>query len=142
MAAKLLKRVKQADFIGVYLHAKATGRFFVKLSEIYKQYFPTISKYFRRSLRFRKDIYGLTLSGKLWVIEFSEWLLSQGFIQSKAEPAYFFLYKDETTWLGLIFYVDDILYFGSNEQVEQILKNQSIADFTVNFKATPTGFSK
>eukprot|EP00957_Ditylum_brightwellii_P147452 11227961-Ditylum_brightwellii.AAC.1 len=117
IAAKLLKRVKQVDFIGAYLQAKATGRFFIRLPDIYKQYFPTMSKYFGRPLRLRKVIYGLTLSGKLWVTEFSEWLLNQGFIQSKAEPAYFILYKDKKTWLRLIFYIDDMLCFGSNEQM-------------------------
>eukprot|EP00957_Ditylum_brightwellii_P032850 2490529-Ditylum_brightwellii.AAC.1 len=66
MAAKLLKRVKQADFIGAYMQAKATGRFFIRLPDIYKQYFPTMSKYFIKPLRLRKVIYGLTLSEKLW----------------------------------------------------------------------------
>eukprot|EP00957_Ditylum_brightwellii_P007004 530310-Ditylum_brightwellii.AAC.1 len=36
MIAKLLNRVKQADFIGAYLQAKVTGRFFIRLPEIYK----------------------------------------------------------------------------------------------------------
>eukprot|EP00957_Ditylum_brightwellii_P113118 8627277-Ditylum_brightwellii.AAC.1 len=98
IAAKLAKRVKQTDFIGAYIQAKAKGRFFIKLPEIYKQYFPTLSTYFGRPLRLRKAIYGLTLSGKLWVSEFLECLLSQGFTQSKAEPSHFILYKDETTW--------------------------------------------
>eukprot|EP00957_Ditylum_brightwellii_P091075 6933843-Ditylum_brightwellii.AAC.1 len=93
ITAKLDKRVKQADFIGAYLQAKATGRFFIRLPEIYKQYFPTISKYFGRPLRLRKTIYGLTLSGKLWVTEFLEWLLTQGFTESKAGPSYFIIYK-------------------------------------------------
>eukprot|EP00957_Ditylum_brightwellii_P162811 12398052-Ditylum_brightwellii.AAC.1 len=76
-----------------------------------------MSKYFGRHLRLRKAIYGLTLSGKLWVTEFLEWLLNQGFIQSKAETAYFILYKDEKTWLRPIFYIYDMLYFGSNGQM-------------------------
>eukprot|EP00957_Ditylum_brightwellii_P098317 7491363-Ditylum_brightwellii.AAC.1 len=113
---KFLKRVKQADFIGAYLQAKAKGRFFIRLPDIYKQYFPTMSKYFGRPLMLRKAIYGLTLSGKLWVTKFSEWLLNQGFIQSKVEPVYVIMYKNEKTWPRLIFYVDDMLYFGSNEQ--------------------------
>eukprot|EP00957_Ditylum_brightwellii_P137401 10475795-Ditylum_brightwellii.AAC.1 len=117
-AAKFMKRVKQADFTSTYLQAKVTGRFFIRLPGLYKQYFPTMSKYFGRTLRLKKAIYDLTLSGKCWVTEFSEWLLNQGFIQSKAEPAYFSIYKHEITWLRLIFYVDDMLYFGSNEQVE------------------------
>eukprot|EP00957_Ditylum_brightwellii_P007615 576189-Ditylum_brightwellii.AAC.1 len=81
-----------------------------------KRYFPTMLEYFGRPLRSNKAIYGLTLSCKLWVTEFSEWLLSQGFTQSKAEPAYFVMYKNEKKWLILIFYVDDMLYLGSNEQ--------------------------
>eukprot|EP00957_Ditylum_brightwellii_P091624 6976621-Ditylum_brightwellii.AAC.1 len=75
-----------------------------------------MSEYFGRSLRLRKTIYGLILSGKLWVTGFPEWLLTQGFNQSKAEPSYFILYKDETAWLRMIFYVDDMLCFGSNAQ--------------------------
>eukprot|EP00957_Ditylum_brightwellii_P155596 11844291-Ditylum_brightwellii.AAC.1 len=98
-AAKFMKRVKQADFIGAYLQTKATGRIFIRLPDIYNQYFPIVSKYFGRPLRLNKAIYGLTLSGKFWVTEFSEWLLNQGFVQSKAEPAYFIMYKDEKTWL-------------------------------------------
>eukprot|EP00957_Ditylum_brightwellii_P066314 5033745-Ditylum_brightwellii.AAC.1 len=113
MAVKLLKRVNQADFIGAYLQAKATGIFFVRLPDIYKQHFPTMPKYFGKSLRLRKTIYDLTLSGKLW-----------------------------KTWLRLIFYVDDMLYFGSNEQVKKDFEKSIKADFTVNFKAMHTGFSR
>eukprot|EP00957_Ditylum_brightwellii_P081866 6227320-Ditylum_brightwellii.AAC.1 len=65
MTAKLLKRVKQADFIGAYLQAKTTGRLFMKLPDIYKQYFPAMSKYFGVPLRLWRAIYGLALSGKL-----------------------------------------------------------------------------
>eukprot|EP00957_Ditylum_brightwellii_P172346 13120488-Ditylum_brightwellii.AAC.1 len=81
-----------------------------------------MSKYFGQPPRLRKALYGLTLSGKLWVIEFSEWLLNQGFIQSNTEPACFILYKDEKTWLILIFYVDDMLCFGSKKQIEKYLE--------------------
>eukprot|EP00957_Ditylum_brightwellii_P029438 2224921-Ditylum_brightwellii.AAC.1 len=82
-----------------------------------------MSKYFGRPLMLRKAIYGLNLSGKLWVTEFSEWLLIQGFIQSKAEPAYFIMYKNEKTRPRLIFYVDDVLYFGRNEQMRIYQQN-------------------
>eukprot|EP00957_Ditylum_brightwellii_P034195 2591470-Ditylum_brightwellii.AAC.1 len=68
------------DFIGAYLQAKATGTLFIRLPEIFKQYFLTMSKYFGRPLRLNEAIYDLILSGKLWVAKFSEWLLSQGFI--------------------------------------------------------------
>eukprot|EP00957_Ditylum_brightwellii_P016913 1275624-Ditylum_brightwellii.AAC.1 len=70
MTAKLLKRVKQADFIGAYIQAKDQGRFFIRSSEIYKQYFPTMSKYFGRPQRLRKAIYSLTLSGKYGSLSF------------------------------------------------------------------------
>eukprot|EP00957_Ditylum_brightwellii_P007595 575052-Ditylum_brightwellii.AAC.1 len=61
MAAKLEQRVKQADFISAYLQGKITGRFFIRLPEIYKQYFPILSKHLGKPLRLRKAIYCLTL---------------------------------------------------------------------------------
>eukprot|EP00957_Ditylum_brightwellii_P140097 10674777-Ditylum_brightwellii.AAC.1 len=60
--AKFFKSVKQSDFIGAYLQAKATGRFFIRLPELFKLYFPTTSKSFGRPLRLNKAIYGLILS--------------------------------------------------------------------------------
>ncbi|KAI2505259.1 hypothetical protein MHU86_9161 [Fragilaria crotonensis] len=80
---------QSADFIGAYLQAKVIGRHFVKLPLEYAFHFPEYAKFFGKPLLLDKGIYGLVYSGKYWNIEFSEWLYSQGFIQSQSEPSYF-----------------------------------------------------
>eukprot|EP00957_Ditylum_brightwellii_P210727 15365311-Ditylum_brightwellii.AAC.1 len=51
MVTKLMKWVKQTDFIGAYLQAKATGSFFITLPDIFKQFPPYLSKYFGHPLQ-------------------------------------------------------------------------------------------
>jgi hypothetical protein len=57
---------------------------FVSLDKNYAPYFSKYSEYFGRALRLVKGIYGLTISGKLWAIEFLQWLISQDFITCPA----------------------------------------------------------
>jgi hypothetical protein len=78
-------------------------------------------------------IYGLVYSGKYWNIEFSEWLYSQGFIQSQAEPSYFVRYDKHNQWLRLLFFVDDMLYVGSNDSIEKQFEESVRNRFDVKF---------
>ncbi|KAI2500646.1 hypothetical protein MHU86_13796 [Fragilaria crotonensis] len=80
-----------------------------------------------------KGIYGLVYSGKYWNIEFSEWLYSQGFIQSQAEPSYFVYYDKHNQWLRLLFFVDDMLYVGSNDSIEKSFEDSVRNRFDVKF---------
>eukprot|EP00957_Ditylum_brightwellii_P014802 1116146-Ditylum_brightwellii.AAC.1 len=64
--AKFMNRVKQADFIEAYLKVKATGWFFIRLPDVFEQYFSQLFKYCVCPLRLGKAICGLILSGKLW----------------------------------------------------------------------------
>ncbi|KAI2494359.1 ABC transporter B family member [Fragilaria crotonensis] len=88
------------------------------------------AKYFGVPLLLDKGIYGLVYSGKYWNIEFSEWLYSQGFIQSQAEPSYFVYYDKHNQWLRLLFFVDDMLYVGSNDSIENLSKIPSATALT------------
>ena len=58
--------VHQLDFIGALFQAKVRKRLFVKLDIRYIDYFPVYSKYFGRSLRLLKSMYGMTNYGKLF----------------------------------------------------------------------------
>jgi hypothetical protein len=91
-ACGALRTLKSGDIIGAYLQAKANGHHFVILSRGYTYYFPEYAKYFGVPLLLDRGIFGLVYSGKYWNIAFSEWLYSQGFIQSQAEPSYFVLH--------------------------------------------------
>ncbi|KAI2504954.1 hypothetical protein MHU86_9483 [Fragilaria crotonensis] len=91
------------------------------------------AKYFGVPLLLDKGIYGLVYSGKYWNIEFSEWLYSQGFIQSQAEPSYFVYYDKHNQWLRLLFFVDDMLYVGSNDSIEKSFEDSVRNRFDVKF---------
>ena len=127
------RTLKSADFIGAYLQAKVIGRHFVKLPLEYAYHFPEYAKYFGIPLLLNKGIYGLVYSGKYWNIEFSEWLYSQGFIQSHAEPSYFVRYDKHNQWLRLLFFVDDMLYAGSNDEIEKQFEDSVKNRFDVKF---------
>jgi hypothetical protein len=88
-AAKAGRTPKQADFIAAYLQARVRGRHFVRLSAELANYFPEYSKWFGVPLRLKKGMYGLTFAGKWWNEEFTNWLFSDDFEQSKADPTFY-----------------------------------------------------
>ena len=58
----------------------------------YTDYFPEYAKYFGRSLKLLKSMYGMTNSGKLFADELTEWLLEVGFIQSQCQMSIYYKY--------------------------------------------------
>jgi hypothetical protein len=127
------RTLKSDDFIGAYLQAKVIGRHFVKLPLEYAYLLPEYAKFFGVPLLLDKGIYGLVYSGKYWNIEFSEWLYSQGFIQSPSEPSYFVRYDKHNQWLRLLFFVYDMLYVGSNDSIEKQFEDSVNNRFDVKF---------
>jgi hypothetical protein len=105
----------------------------VKLPLEYAYHFPEYAKFFGSPMLLNKGIYGLVYSGKYWNIEFSEWLYSQGFIQSPSEPSYFVRYDKHNQWLRLLFFVDDMLYAGSNDSIEKQFEDSVRNRFDVKF---------
>jgi hypothetical protein len=94
---------KGANYIGAYLQAKMIGRHFIKVPKEYAEYFPEYAKYFGVPVLLNKGIYSMVFSGKLWHIEYTEWLFSQGFIQSPTDPSNFVKCFKQGQWLHLIF---------------------------------------
>jgi hypothetical protein len=139
-AAKLKRRVKQGDFVGAYLQAKVRGRYFIKLDPRYKQLFPDLAEWFGRPLRLKKGIYGQKFSGKFWNEDFSEWLVKQGFLQSSADTTYFIRYQPDGSWIRLIFYVDDLLYFGSGKKPETEFQDEVKGRFNIDFNGNANWF--
>ena len=98
-ATSLKRRPKQADFVGAYLQAKVRGRYFVKLDARFKDLVPEHAEWFGRPLRLKKGIYGQRFSGKYWSLDFTEWLISQGFEQSTADTTYLIKHHANGAWL-------------------------------------------
>jgi hypothetical protein len=80
-----------------------------------------------------KGIYRLVYSGKYWNIEFSEWLYSKAFIQSQAEPSFFVYYNKHNQWLHLLFFVNDMLYVGSNDAIKKEFEDSVRYPFDIKF---------
>ena len=94
-AAKHKTRVHQLDFIGAFLQAKVKNRVFVKLDMRYADYFTEYAQYFGRALKLFKSMYGMTNSGKLFADELTEWLIEEGFMQSKFQMSIYYKYAPD-----------------------------------------------
>ena len=80
----------------------------------------------------RKGMYGGTLSGKWWNQDLTEWLLSQDFQQSYYDATYFVKYYPDGSYIRLIFHVDDMLYFGNNDEIERTFESAIKGRFQIN----------
>ena len=60
-------------------------------------------------------MYGMSLSGKYWYQELQEWLLENGFKQSKVIACFFWKKFADGSTIYLLNYVDDCLYYGIRE---------------------------
>jgi len=60
-------------------------------------------------------MYGMTLSGKYWFLDLKEYLLQEGFTASSTVKCLFIKSFDDGSFILVLDYVDDMLYFGSND---------------------------
>ena len=132
-ATKHKARVHQLDFIGAFLQAKVKNRVFVKLDIRYTDYFPEYAKYFGRSLILLKSMYGMTNSGKLFSDDLTEWLLKAGFIKSQCQMSIYYKYAPDGSKIVVLSYVDDCVYWYTNEDLVKWFVDTLGRIFHVNF---------
>ncbi len=77
-------------------------------------------------------MYGMTLSGKYWWLDLLEFLLSIGFKPSKSVPCLFIFISKEGK-IYVLNYVDDMLYFETNEETTKWFKQQLNNHFNLEF---------
>jgi hypothetical protein len=97
------------------LQAKTRTRMFVTLPKIYGILFPEYSKYCGTPVRLAMSMYGTTLCGKYWYLELLEYLLEIGFTESKTIKCYFYKTCTNGARLYILNYVDDMLYYGTDD---------------------------
>ena len=83
---------------------------FVTLNIRYVAYFPEYSQYFGRALKLLKSMYGMTNSGKLFSDDLTEWLVEEGFIQSKCQMSIYYKYAPDGSKIVVLSYVHDCVY--------------------------------
>ena len=132
-AAKHKARAHQLDFIGAFLQDKVKNRFFVKLDIRYTNYFPEYAQYFGRALRLLKSMYGMTNSEKLFSDELTEWLLEAVFIKSQCKMYIYYKYAPDGSKIVVLSYVDDCVYWYTNEDPVKWFVDTLGKIFHVNF---------
>ena len=126
-------RVYQLYFIGSFLQAKVNNRVFVTLNIRYAAYFPEYSQYFGRSLKLLKSMYGMTNSGKLFADDLTEWLIEEGFMQSQYQMSIYYKYAPDGYKIVVLSYVDDCIYWYTNEDLKKWFVDTLGKRFHVNF---------
>ena len=125
--------VHQLDFIGAFLQAKVKNRVFVTLNIRYEASFPKYSQYFGRALKIFKSMYRKTNSGKLFADELTEWLVEEGFIQSQCQMSIYYKYAPDESKIVVLSYVDDCVYWYTNEDIGKWFVDNLRKRFHVNF---------
>jgi len=108
-------RIKQLDFVGAFLQAKTRCRVFVSIPSIYGVLFPEYKEFCGRPVQLAKSMYGMTLSGKYWFLDLQDYLSELGFKPRTTIPSLFIKEDENGDKLYVLDYVDDMLYYGTNE---------------------------
>ncbi len=85
------------------------------LPKVYGDIWPEFKEHCGRPLRLVQSMYGMTYSGKYWYLDLKEWLIEEGFTQSRASPCFFCKVFPDGSNAKLIVYADDKLFYGNNE---------------------------
>ena len=78
-------------------------------------------------------MYGMTNSGKLFADELTEWLIKEGFVQSKCQMSIYYKYAPDGYKIVVLSYVDDCVYWYTNEYLGKWFVDTQGKRFHVNF---------
>ena len=68
-------------------------------------------------------MYGMTNSGKLFAEDMIEWLIEEGFIQSKCHMYIYYKYAPDGSKIVVLSYVDDCVYCYTTEDIRKWFVN-------------------
>ena len=78
-------------------------------------------------------MYGMTNSRKLFADKLKEWLLEAGFIQSQCQMSIYYKYAPDGSKIVVLSYVDDYVYWYTNEDLGKQFADTLGKRFHVNF---------
>ena len=114
------------------MQAKVNNRVFVKLDIRCTDYFPEYANYVGRALGLLQSMYVMNNFGKLFADELTEWLLEAGFIQSKYHMSIYDKYAPEGSKIVVLSYVDDCVYWYTNEDIGKRFVDTLVKRFHMN----------
>ena len=75
----------------------------------------------------------MTKSGKLFADELTEWLNKEGFVQSQCQMSIYYKYAPDGSKIFVLSYVDDFVYWYTNEDLGKLFVDTLGKRFHVNF---------
>jgi hypothetical protein len=123
-ASRLKVRVKQLDFVGAFLQAKMRTRMFVTIPKIFGILFPEYQWCTGKPVRLAMLMYGTTLCGKYWYMDLLEYLKEEGFQEGDCVKCLFIKEFPDGAKIFLLNYVDDMIYYGTNQDKLQLFEQQ------------------
>ena len=78
-------------------------------------------------------MYGMTNSVKLFADEPTEWLIEEGFMQSQCQLSIYYKYAPDGSKIVVLYYVDDCVYWYTNEYLVKWFVYTMGKRFHVNF---------
>ena len=112
-------KIFQLDFIQVFIQSETKKRMFVILDKEYEEFGPQLATHLGRPLRLRKCLYGTDFSGKSWYETLDNFLTTNlNFMMSRVEGC-LYIYRKGNDWTKMINYVDDALYYASDDDVRK-----------------------
>ena len=141
-AVRFQRRIKQLDFVGAFCQGRMKRRLFIQLPREYASVLPEFASYFNSPRLIKKSIYGTDFAAKVWNQDLTEWLTTNTiirFVQSEIDPS-LFIYRKDNNYLFLIVYIDDSLYFGSNENIESLFETSLAKRFNLDLQGNSHWF--
>ena len=127
-------RVQQLYFIGAFLHFNVKHIFFVMFDKRCREHFPYYYNYFGRSLILMNSMYGMTISGKIFVDDITNCLIYvSDFKQPQCQMFMYYNYEPYDSKLLLLSYIYDRTFWYTYEELVKWFVDTLGKRFYVNF---------
>lgn len=139
-AAKFNRRIRSADIKGAYLHAPASCTLYMKSPFDQVEYDNDGTPFV---YELSGNLYGRKDAGRQWMLYFTEYLQSIGFKPNRSDPCMFertINVEGKEQHTALVCYVDDLCYFGNNDEATDYLEKQLTEKFGNIKEADPDFF--
>lgn len=123
LAAKMNLHIRQIDVVTAFLHGDLK-------EEIYMLQPKAFNDGTHRVCRLNKSIYGLKQASRMWYEKMTDFLTKNGLKQSTNDQCVYY-YHGRTRFFILALYVDDMLIFSNNQELEDQFTNALAAKFDI-----------
>jgi len=118
-------KVEQMDVKITFLHGALEEEIYMKQPEGF-----TVKGKKQLVCKFKKSLYGLNQSPRIWYQKFDTFIWGLGFTRSRADHCVYFKLIGKC-FIYLVLYVDDMLLVGNDKEIIQYLKTQLSSKFNM-----------